>query len=376
MAAPSHFGTTLPSAQFCTTSPYHLRTQLPTRQYSSSPHATSFPLATSSYSVMPLPSSSAHTIPLLAPSPSNVEMHEVVRVRRGKMIVLLLDASNICSRELRRIFKGRMHIDGYQWRNVPEDINSVYWEGFTKHFTYRKSEEAKIYEAFLKKVAKRNAALLYNICKKLTSQPSYLTLKIYDNYLAQRSTPEFKEKTKKFHKIKSLRKEGLVLGRPPTASELYDKVYMEKYWSTFFDQRSKTLYDKFLRLRDEALSQRDLESLEPLIDEDQIIQMQSEMQEERECQQKAMQDMEARHQQDRESHQRDLERSRKEMQDHFARLEELISEDIHRRYIRPTSSPIPHYDLGQLRSSKIGINIREDVHIPQAPYSSELLSPA
>ncbi|KAK9117144.1 hypothetical protein Sjap_016091 [Stephania japonica] len=42
-----------------------------------------------------------------------------------------LDPSDICSRELRRIFKGCMHIDGYQWRNVPEDIKSVYWEGFT-----------------------------------------------------------------------------------------------------------------------------------------------------------------------------------------------------------------------------------------------------
>ncbi|KAK9126146.1 hypothetical protein Scep_014992 [Stephania cephalantha] len=63
-----------------------------------------------------------------------------------------------------------------------------------------------------------------------------------------------------------------------------------------------------------------------------------------------MQEMEARHRQDREAdqerHQRDFERSRKEMQYRFARLEELVSEGIRCGDIKPTSSPTPHYDMG------------------------------
>ncbi|KAK9103587.1 hypothetical protein Sjap_020841 [Stephania japonica] len=82
-----------------------------------------------------------------------------------------------------------------------------------------------------------------------------------------------------------------------------------------------------------------------------------------------MQDMKARHKQDREADREssaDLECLRKEMQDRFARLEELISEGVRRGDIRPTSSLTPHYDLGHLRSNQIGINIREDIYIPQA----------
>ncbi|KAK9131942.1 hypothetical protein Scep_011470 [Stephania cephalantha] len=62
--------------------------------------------------------------------------------------------------------------------------------------------------------------------------------------------------------------------------------------------------------------------------------------------------MEARHRQDREAdqerHHRDLERSRKEMKDRFARLEELVSEGVCCRDIRPTSCPTPYYDMGYL----------------------------
>ncbi|KAK9118733.1 hypothetical protein Scep_016826 [Stephania cephalantha] len=65
--------------------------------------------------------------------------------------------------------------------------------------------------------------------------------------------------------------------------------------------------------------------------------MQGEMQEARECQQKAMHEMEARHRHNREvekeRHQLDLEHSRKEMRYRFARLEELVSEGVRREDI-------------------------------------------
>ncbi|KAK9130522.1 hypothetical protein Sjap_011009 [Stephania japonica] len=155
--------------------------------------------------------------------------------------------------------------------------------------------------------------------------------------------------------------------------------------------------DNVVRMRDEVLSQQDSSSQEPPIDEDQIMyettgghdqkgqvcgfgsqasisyygnsgagspqrplyraedaqalpveyeelqgqlvrQMQHDMQEERERQQKEMQDMVARHQ-------RDLEGLRKEMQDRFTRLEELVREGL--GDIRSTSSPTPHHDYGQ-----------------------------
>ncbi|KAK9148266.1 hypothetical protein Scep_007023 [Stephania cephalantha] len=89
-----------------------------------------------------------------------------------------------------------------------------------------------------------------------------------------------------------------------------------------------------------------------------------------------MEEMEARHRQDREAdperHQQDLECSRKELQDRFARLKELVSEGVRRRDIRLASSSTPHYDMGYQQSSQIGVNIRKDVYIPQVPTPVDL----
>ncbi|KAK9157501.1 hypothetical protein Scep_004075 [Stephania cephalantha] len=154
-------------------------------------------MTTSPHFVTPSPSSSAHTTSTSVSSPLNVEMHEVAGARTRRQ------------QDRVKIFVTVEHEE--------------------YHFTYRKSNEAKIYEAYLKKAGKRTTLLDY-------------------------ATKPFRSENRSAKSSRRL---------------------------SYRAEDGQALWEEYEELREQLMRQ-----------------MQGEMQEERERQQKAMEEMEARHQQD------------------------------------------------------------------------------